>query len=220
MHGSTAIINNANLDADIFDQLHEAVRLESLNDITISLLTKNNIQAIIVTHRGLVTNRFTFLLSQMKRVYPYLTVVLIANNIDIRDNLKLMKAGVDHILAYGKDPNRLAQSISNILKKKDSSELTAGNLVLNPSKRLVKRAGIKIDLRKKEFELLKFLLENVGRIFSRMELLDTIWGYSQAAFSNTVDVHVSSLRKKIDKGFGYPLIHTAHGAGYKIDVMP
>jgi len=71
-----------------------------------------------------------------------------------------------------------------------------------------------IDLQSKEFKLLEYLLKNTGKIITRAMLLENVWEYTFDPQTNVIDVHISRLRNKIDKGFAYPIIETVRGAGY------
>ena len=93
------------------------------------------------------------------------------------------------------------------------------DLELNPNTRQVKRGIKMINLRKKEFDLLEFLLFNQGRVVSKSQILEQVWDYNFDVESKTVDVHISSLRSKVDKGFQSPYIHTVYGTGYKLDAV-
>lgn len=80
--------------------------------------------------------------------------------------------------------------------------------------RAVRRAGRKIDLQPREFQLLEYLLRNVGRIVTRAMLLENVWGFHFDPHTNVVEAHISRLRGKIDKGFDVELIHTVRRSGY------
>jgi DNA-binding response OmpR family regulator len=94
--------------------------------------------------------------------------------------------------------------------------LKLSNLTLNLRTKEAEREGKKISLRRKEFELLQFLLKNKEAVINKDELLTYVWGYKPRIITNTIEVHVKNLRLKIDNGFKKPLIHTVHGMGYKI----
>ena len=85
------------------------------------------------------------------------------------------------------------------------------------SGREVARAGKRIDLQPREFQLLEFLLRHVGQVVTRTMLLEGVWDYHFDPQTNVIDVHISRLRSKIDKGFERPLLHTVRGAGYRLD---
>ncbi|MEX1307167.1 MAG: response regulator transcription factor [Eubacteriales bacterium] len=100
------------------------------------------------------------------------------------------------------------------VKKFDRIE--AGDLVIIPEKREVYKGGELLDLKKKEFDLLYYMMQNAGRVMSREKLLDDIWGYDFAGETRTVDVHVSQLRVKIEDEPEAPkYIKTLRAVGYK-----
>ncbi len=98
------------------------------------------------------------------------------------------------------------------------SALVVDDLVLEPRTRQVIRDGVAIDLRRKEFALLECLLCNAGTVLTRTYLMDTVWGRDTRLRTNAIDVHIKSLRDKIDRGQKRQLIRTVHGLGYVLDV--
>ncbi len=99
---------------------------------------------------------------------------------------------------------------------KVSESLMLGDLEIHPNSYEAFRKGKKLRLRKKEFQLLEFLLRNKNRVINRHTILEYIWSYSTQAMTNTLDVHISSLRKKIDGDYKFKMLKTIHGAGYKL----
>lgn len=98
----------------------------------------------------------------------------------------------------------------------EKSEYTCSDLILNVESHEVELCGQQVDLTLKEFELLKLLMENVGKVMPRNELLDSIWGYSYVGETRTLDMHIRSLRLKLgDSGQRY--IATVRGIGYKLN---
>ena len=96
--------------------------------------------------------------------------------------------------------------------------LTYQDITLNKEKYEVRKGGEKLVLTLKEFELLKMLIENKGRVLTRDSLLDKIWGYDYAGETRTVDVHIRHLRQKIhDEDGSNQMIETIRGVGYKIN---
>jgi DNA-binding response OmpR family regulator len=89
-------------------------------------------------------------------------------------------------------------------------------LILDLRRRKAKRDGRQIELSPKEFSLLEFLMRNQGRVVTRTQILDHLWGYDFATDSNLVDVYVAYLRRKVDKGAARPLIRTIRGVGYAL----
>ena len=82
------------------------------------------------------------------------------------------------------------------------------------------RAGKEIDLQPREFRLLEYLMRNRDQVVTRTMLLENVWDYHFDPQTNVIDVHISRLRRKVDKDFDPPLIHTVRGAGYKLSESP
>jgi len=94
--------------------------------------------------------------------------------------------------------------------------MTVDDLSLDVRRRRAQRAGTPIELSPKEFSLLEFLMRNQGRVVTRTQILDHLWGYDFATDSNLVDVYVAYLRRKVDKGHDRKLIRTVRGVGYAL----
>lgn len=92
--------------------------------------------------------------------------------------------------------------------------LEVADLRMDLLKRTVHRAGQTVDLQPREFRLLEYLMRNAERVVSRTMLLEAVWDYHFDPQTNVIDVHVSRLRQKIDRGHAQPLLHTVRGAGY------
>jgi two-component system OmpR family response regulator len=94
------------------------------------------------------------------------------------------------------------------------TSLRVADLELDLLARHVTRAGRKIELKQREFQLLEYLMRHAGQVVTRTMLLEAVWDFHFDPQTNVIDVHISRLRAKIDKGFDAPLIHTIRGAGY------
>ncbi len=97
-----------------------------------------------------------------------------------------------------------------------ADSLFVGDLKLDPDRHEVQRGDQSIDLTAKEFDLLAYLMRNAGRVLSKPQITEHVWGYDSEATSNVVEIYIHYLRDKIDKGFGRPLIRTIRGVGYTI----
>ncbi|UCF92526.1 MAG: response regulator transcription factor [Desulfobacterales bacterium] len=94
--------------------------------------------------------------------------------------------------------------------------IRAGNLVIDPARRAVDLAGTAVDLTAKEFDLLLYFARHAGRVFTRAQLLDAVWGYGHDGYEHTVNSHINRLRAKIEKNPAQPrYILTVWGVGYK-----
>jgi DNA-binding response OmpR family regulator len=89
-----------------------------------------------------------------------------------------------------------------------------GDLILNPDSREVRRGDREIELTNREFELLEYLVRNERLVVSRDQLLEEVWGYAPYTETNTVDVFISNLRRKLEAGGEHRILHTKRGAGY------
>ena len=97
------------------------------------------------------------------------------------------------------------------------TQLRVGDLEMDLIARRVHRAGQEIDLQPREFQLLEFLMRHAGQAVTRTMLLEKVWEYHFDPQTNVIDVHISRLRSKIDKGFEHPMLETIRGAGYRLD---
>lgn len=123
---------------------------------------------------------------------------------------------IEELLARIRVALRNRNDGSKVNVKMESNELKAGLLSLDPVKREVTVGESLIDLTKKEFDLLQYLLENKNIVLSRETILQHIWGYDFLGGTNAVDVYIRYLRAKIEEPFGLKFIHTVRGIGYVI----
>lgn len=98
----------------------------------------------------------------------------------------------------------------------EQTRLVVGDLEMDLLARSVRRAGREIELKPREFALLEYLMRNAGRVVTRTMLLEQVWDYHFDPQTNVIDVHISRLRQKIDRGFDNELLQTVRGAGYTL----
>jgi two-component system OmpR family response regulator len=98
--------------------------------------------------------------------------------------------------------------------------LRVADLELDTLTRVVRRGGRRIDLTAKEYSLLEYLMRNSGRPLTKSLIIEHVWDIHFDSVSNVVEVHINSLRNKIDRGFEPPLIHTVRGVGYLLTDRP
>jgi len=135
------------------------------------------------------------------------------------DKLSGFDSGADDYLVKPFEFRELLARIRSLLKRISIAEageniLTFLDLDVNLKTYDVKRGEKKNDLTQKEFTLLVYLLQNKGRVLSRMDIAENVWGINFDTGTNIIDVYVNFLRKKIDKDFSQKLIHTQTGVGY------
>jgi DNA-binding response OmpR family regulator len=98
--------------------------------------------------------------------------------------------------------------------------LRVADLEIDTSRRTVRRGGVTISLKPKEYALLEFLMRHSDRPVTKSLIIEHVWDIHFDSISNVVEVHINSLRNKIDRGFGTPLIHTVRGVGYVLTDAP
>jgi len=144
-------------------------------------------------------------------------ILMLTARAETEDRVGGLDSGADDYLVKPfKRPELLAR-IRALLRRRPprgAASLTVGDLTLNPDTREVKRGERELELTNREFELLEYLMHNERLVVSRERLLDDVWGYDPTAATNTIDVFISNLRRKLEEGGEPRLLHTKRGAGY------
>ena len=149
------------------------------------------------------------------------TPVLILSALgQVDDRIKGLRAGGDDYLPKPYSFAELLARVEVLSRRRggrgEETVLRVGDLVLDRMSREVKRGEEEISLQPREFRLLEYLMKHAGQVVTRTMLLENVWDYHFDPQTNVIDVHISRLRSKIDKGFSQPLLHTVRGAGYMI----
>jgi two-component system OmpR family response regulator len=138
----------------------------------------------------------------------------------VDDRVKGLRAGGDDYLAKPYAFSELLARVEALGRRRKPGEgetvYRVADLSLDRLGHTVTRGGQAVPLQPREFRLLEFLMKNAGQVVTRTMLLENVWDYHFDPQTNVIDVHISRLRAKIDKGFGEPLLHTIRGAGYMI----
>ena len=143
---------------------------------------------------------------------------------EVDDRVEGLHSGGDDYLVKPFALAELSARLEALVRRRNASagaavpatRLAVGDLEMDLLARTVKRAGQIIELKPREFRLLEHLMRHVGQVVTRTMLLEAVWDYHFDPQTNVIDVHVSRLRRKVDRDFGAPLIHTVRGAGYVI----
>ena len=146
-------------------------------------------------------------------------VIMLTARDTVVDKVSGLDSGADDYITKPFAIEELLARIRAALRTKsgrDSQMLAVGPLAMEVESRRVTVRGQEVELTKKEFDLLRHLLENKGRVLTREALLDSVWGFDFVGETNSVDVYIRFLRAKIDEAFGIKLIHTVRGVGYVI----
>ena len=140
---------------------------------------------------------------------------------EINDRVAGLKAGGDDYLVKPYAFAELIARVEALSRRRETGSvqtlLRVGDLEMDLIGRNVHRQGKEIDLQPREFQLLEYLMRNAGQSVTRTMLLEKVWEYHFDPQTNVIDVHVSRLRSKIDKGFDRPMLQTVRGAGYRLE---
>jgi two-component system, OmpR family, copper resistance phosphate regulon response regulator CusR len=144
-------------------------------------------------------------------------VLMLTARDGIDDRVMGLDCGADDYLGKPFDFKELLARIRALLRRAREirpETLRVADLTINTASHMVSRAGRSISLTAKEYSLLEFFVLKTGKLVGRGEIAEHVWDENFDPFSNVIDVYVRRLRKKIDEGFGRPLIHTRRGEGY------
>jgi len=140
---------------------------------------------------------------------------------EISHRVEGLKAGGDDYLVKPYAFAELIARVEALARRRETGSvqtlLRVGDLEMDLIGREVRRRGQDIDLQPREFQLLEFLMRHAGQSVTRTMLLEKVWEYHFDPQTNVIDVHISRLRSKIDKGFERPMLQTVRGAGYRLD---
>lgn len=143
---------------------------------------------------------------------------------EVDDRIHGLRAGGDDYLvkpyAFGELLARLNALTRRAQPAASSDILHVADLEIDRSKHRVTRAGQRILLQPREFRLLEYLMRHADQVVTRTMLLEQVWDYHFDPQTNVIEVHISRLRRKIDREFNLPLLHTIRGAGYRLGVLP
>jgi two-component system, OmpR family, response regulator len=138
----------------------------------------------------------------------------------VDDRVTGLRAGGDDYLTKPYAFSELLARIEALMRRSNAKEsetlYRVGDLELDRLSHTARRAGRDIGLQPREFRLLEYLMRHAGQVVTRTMLLEHVWDYHFDPQTNVIDVHISRLRGKIEKGFGAPLLHTVRGAGYML----
>ena len=144
-------------------------------------------------------------------------VLILTARTETGDRVEGLDSGADDYLPKPFERAELLARIRALLRRRPprgSASIVVGDLQLNPDTREVKRAGREIELTNREFELLEYLARNHKLVVSRERLLEDVWGYDPFEQTNTIDVFISNLRRKLEESGEPRVLHTKRGAGY------
>jgi len=155
------------------------------------------------------------------REHSLVPVIMLTARSTVHDRVKGLDTGADDYLIKPFATEELLARIRARLRQQSvpsqaGRKIAYSDLVVNPDTRQVERGGRRISLSKTEFDMLVYLLTNLGHVLSREAILNHVWGYNYFGSTNVVDVYIRYLRAKIDEPFAVKLLHTVRGVGYTL----
>jgi DNA-binding response OmpR family regulator len=199
---------------------YEGYKIEHISDgkEAMRCILKNAFDIIILDLRlpGMSGEEILKKMRARKNMTPVIILTAMDN---MAVKTKILNAGADDYLVKPFSFSELVARIKAVSRRsktgvRHDEALEIGGLRLMPSMRMVAKNGKNIRLRMKEYALLEYLMRNPDSIITRSALMENIWNYNARIFSNTIDSHISSLRKKIDRDSKDEIIETIHGVGY------
>jgi DNA-binding response OmpR family regulator len=159
------------------------------------------------------------------RARNHVPILMISAKTEDMDKIIGLMSGADDYLTKPFNPLELVARVKTLIRRtylykevaNEDQLIKIGSLEVNKTFHTVKAAGQPITLTSKEFDILFLMVTNIGRVFSSEEIFELVWKEKYYSSNNTVMVHMSNLREKLDKVLGYKLITTIWGVGYKIE---
>jgi two-component system copper resistance phosphate regulon response regulator CusR len=149
---------------------------------------------------------------------PALPVLILTAKGSLEERVTGLDSGADDYMVKPFALAELSARLRALLRRglPRETRLRVADLEVDTVRRTVRRAGKTVDLKPKEYALLEFLMRNIDRPVSRTHIIEHVWDIHFDSISNVVEVHINSLRNKIDRGFPIQLIHTVRGVGYML----
>jgi len=158
---------------------------------------------------------------RMRQLHINNPILVLTGRSEVTDKINLLDAGADDYVTKPFNTDELRARIAAVGRRQIRNHIRSiikyKDLTIDTAQYQVKRSGIEIKLRRKEFDILEYLVTNKGRIMTRDMIMSHVWSAQTNSWTSTVDVHIKHLRDKIDKPFEDKYIKTAYGLGYKID---
>lgn len=183
-------------------------------------LAREGVHDVLIIDRMLPRLDGLTLIQKLKEEGVGTPVLILSALADVDEKVKGLRAGGDDYLGKPYSFAELLARVEGLARRKSAeplkTKLNVLDLEMDLLARTVTRQGKSIALQPREFKLLEYLLRNAGHVVTRTMLLENVWDYHFDPQTNVIDVHISRLRTKIDKGFEEPMLQTVRGAGYMI----
>jgi DNA-binding response OmpR family regulator len=185
-----------------------------------SYMARTNAYDIIILDNMLPEKSGNTVCQEVRRVGHTCPILILSVLSDTWRKVDLLNSGADDYMIKPFSFEELMARIRALMRRPAQIAgdiLTIDDLALDAKQQSVKRGGIGIYLTRKEFMLLEYLMRNQGSVLTRGMIMEHVWDMTNDPFSNTIESHILSLRKKVDNKPERKLIHTVSGRGYKMD---
>lgn len=204
-----------------FEAEHFAVDLAEDGERGLDLATDIDYDGIVLDWNLPRLDGLT-LLRKLRQSGSSTRVLILSGRREVSDRVAGLQAGADDYLIKPFSFQELLVRMHTLLRRAEekSETLTVADLVLDPQRHTVERAGKPIKLSQREYSLLEYLMRNAGRTVTRTMVVEQVWNLWFEGLTSVVDVYISYVRAKVDHGFSKPLIHTVRGVGFMLSADP
>ena len=210
-------------DQDIADALQRSLRMEGY-DVRVAsdgVVALEDVRAfvpdLVILDLGLPRLDGTEVARRLREAGEEVPILILTARDALESRVEGLDLGADDYLVKPFERRELLARMRALLRRRPPrgmAPLKVGDLVLNPDTHEVLRGERRLELTQREFELLEYLMRNERLVVSRQKLLDEVWGYDPFSITNTIEVFVSNLRRKLEADGEPRLLHTVRGAGY------
>lgn len=177
--------------------------------------------AVVILDLNLPDSNGKIICEKMRQANMHAPILILTGSDSIDSRVALLNCGADDYLTKPFNSDELIARVNALARRHSrnyiDSTMTLHDLTIDTKRRTVHRGGVPINLRRKEFDILQYLVKNKGRVLTREMIINHAWDASKNSWNSTVDVHIKHLRDKVDRPFDMPLIKTAYGIGYRVD---
>ncbi|MEO6109837.1 MAG: response regulator transcription factor [Candidatus Saccharimonadales bacterium] len=216
--------DNARLAERIMEKLHKLHSVDiAQNGHEVLDKISQVTYGVIILDLGLPDMTGLEICRQLRKQSINTPILILTGNADTNSKVDLLNEGADDYMTKPFDADELRARVKALGRRKSRQNSTPVieylDLTMNIDQRKVVRDGQEIYLRRKEFDILEYLITNHGRVLTREMIMNHVWDADKTSWISTVDVHIKHLRDKIDRPFSTPIIKTAYGLGYRVDSL-
>ncbi|MDB5161590.1 MAG: DNA-binding response regulator [Candidatus Saccharibacteria bacterium] len=216
--------DNARLAERITEKLHKLHSVDvAENGHEVMDKVSHMNYAVIILDLGLPDMTGLEICRQLRKQSVNTPILILTGNGETDSKVDLLNEGADDYMTKPFNTDELKARVKALGRRRSrlsvSPELQYLDLKMDVDQRIVTRAGQMIYLRRKEFDILEYLLSNQGRVLTREMIMNHVWDADKTSWLSTVDVHIKHLRDKIDRQFEIPIIKTVYGLGYRADSL-